>query len=551
MDLQLLTLEQKIGQVLCLGWSETKTEGAACVNAHAREIVQDMGAGAVILMGRNVTNTPEATRDMLAELQALAAVPLFVSVDQEGGVVNRFSPPLHQFPGNMALGAIADVESEGVLSTSAWHAERQAQAQARELRALGVNWNFAPVVDVNNNPDNPIIGVRSYGEDPWRVMELGVAAARGYQNAGILACAKHFPGHGDTGVDSHLALPVVPGARARLDSVELLPFRGLIAAGVGAIMTTHIVFPALDSANPATLSSPVLTGLLRGELGFDGLVITDCLEMNAIANTVGTAQGALQTLQAGADMVLICHTLTTQRQTRQVLLDAVRSGELPLSRLEQAVGRVLAAKRYTGLGQNAAPATPLAPSATDAAMPVYLDSSHGALEQEIARASITFVKHNDTLPLKMEHSDSLLVLSGHSAGQRLATYLQRHNANVECLLWKKLDAPFRARALALAANAQNVLVATVPREAFSEERVNANSQAAFVRELYALCGLRLIVCALREPYDLRHFPAVENYACTYGHRPASLDALADALFGVYTPTGRLPVTIPGAEQEGK
>ncbi len=547
MELQALTLEQKIGQVLCLGWSETQSESVACVNAHAREIVQDMGAGAMILMGRNVTRTPEATRDMLAELQSLSAVPLFVSVDQEGGMVNRFAPPLHQFPGNMALGAIAGVEANGVLSTAARYAERQARAQGRELRAIGVNWNFAPVVDVNNNPDNPIIGVRSYGENAERVLELGVAAARGYQHEGVLACAKHFPGHGDTSVDSHLALPVVPGDRAHLDSVELKPFRGLIAAGVGAIMTTHIVFPALDSANPATLSRPVLTGLLRGELGFDGLVITDCLEMNAVAGTVGTAQGALRALQAGADMALICHTLTTQRQTRQTLLDAARSGELPLARLNEAVGRVLAAKRRVGLEQNAAPIPPSALPASDA-LPVYLDPAHDALEQEIARASITFVKHNDTLPLRMKPADSLLILSGHSAGQRLATHLQRHHANVECLLWKKLDAPFRARALAQAAFAKAVLIATLPREAFSKEQVNANSQAAFVRELYALCGPRLIVCALREPYDLRHFPNVENYVCTYGHRPASLEALANALFGIYTPTGRLPVTIPGAEQ---
>ncbi len=549
MELQSLTLEQKIGQVLCLGWSETKTEGAACVNAHAREIVQDMGAGAVILMGRNVTNTPDATRAMIAELQALSAVPLFVSVDQEGGMVNRFPSPLHQFPGNMALGAIANREPEGAMPSAALYAGRQAQAQGKELRAMGVNWNFAPVVDVNNNSDNPIIGVRSYGENPWHVAEAGVCAAKGSQEEGVLACAKHFPGHGDTSVDSHLALPVIPGDRARLDSVELLPFRFLIAAGVGAIMTTHIVFPALDSAHPATLSRPVLTGLLRDELGFDGLVITDCLEMNAIANTVGTAQGALRALQAGADMALICHTLTIQRQTRQVLLDAAQSGELPLTRLDEAVGRVLAAKRRIGLGQNVRTMLP-SPPASDTT-PAYLNPAHDALEQEIARASITFVKRNDALPLQLKPSESLLVLSGHSAGQRLATHLQRHHANVECLLWKKLDAAFRARALTLAVSAQQVLIATVPHEAFSEEKVNANSQAAFVRELYALCGPRLIVCALREPYDLRHFPGVENYVCTYGYRPASLDALADALFGVYMPTGRLPVTIPGTEQQGK
>src|SRR5205823_4953521 len=217
-----------------------------------------------------------------------------VSVDQEGGMVNRFKAPLHQFSGNMALGAIASADpEEGVELTRA-----QAAAQAKELRAIGVNWNFAPVADVNNNPDNPIIGVRSYGESPELVARLAAAAVQGYQSAGMLACAKHFPGHGDTCVDSHLALPTVHADRPRLDSVELLPFKHLIDRGVGAIMTTHVIFPALDPDHPATLSRAILTDLLRTGLGFDGLLITDCLEMEAIAGTIGTARGAVEALKA-------------------------------------------------------------------------------------------------------------------------------------------------------------------------------------------------------------------------------------------------------------
>ena len=545
MELSSLSLKQKIGQLLCLGWDATGGARADTVNAHAREIVQELGAGAVILMGRNVS-TPAQTRELTAELQSLAQISLFVAVDQEGGMVNRFSPPVHQFPGNMALGAIANREEEGAHTTATRYAERQARAQARELRELGVNWNFAPVVDVNNNPNNPIIGVRSYGENPWLAAEHGVGAVQGYQAEGVLACAKHFPGHGDTAIDSHLALPTITGDRARLEAVELLPFRALIAAGAGAIMTTHILFPALDAERPATLSQAVLAGLLRDEMGFDGLVITDCLEMNAIADTVGTAQGALKAIQAGADMALICHTLKTQREAYRVLLEAAQLGALPIARLDAAVGRVLAAKKRMSIGTEQRQENTGA-----AATPAYLDPAHGALEQEIARASITVVRHNEHFPLRLASTDELLILSGHSAGQRLTTHLQKHHANARCLLWKKMDDAFRAQALEQVAWAGAVIAATLPPEAFSRERVSPQVQAAFVRELHALLGAKLIVVALREPYALRHFPDVENYVCTYGHRPCSLDALADALFGVYKPTGRLPVTIPDVQTTKK
>lgn len=532
-----------MGQVLCLGWDATETESAATFNAHARTLVEELNAGAVILMARNVPN-PDTTRALVAELQARSAVPLFVAVDQEGGRVNRFGPPFHAFPGSMALGAITGSNAK---TSGEAYARKQAQAQARELRSVGVNWNFAPVVDVNCNVDNPIIGVRSFGEDAERVAALGMAMIEGYQQEGVLACAKHFPGHGDTSVDSHLALPTVPGNRERLEAIELKPFRALIQSGVGAIMTTHILFPALDSERPATLSRPVLTGLLRQELGFDGIVITDCLEMHAISEMAGTARGALLALQAGADMALICHTLETQRETFRLLLEAARSGELPLDRLNEAVGRILAGKERIGVSREVSKLDgKLSKYGRDAAdVSAYQDYAHNVLEHEIARAAITVVRHNDALPVKLKQKQPLLLISAHPRALVLSKFVQAHHTNTDFLLLdRKGGADSLTNTLERAATAGLVIVATSPEEAFSHARLNIQEQVELVRELAKRIGAKLVVVALCEPYDLRYFPDVQNYVCGYGHRSCSLEAIADAIFGVYTPTGRLPVTIP-------
>lgn len=370
-EVQGLSLEARIGQTLCLGWTGATPEESRAVSAPARALIEEMRAGSIVLMGRNVS-PPDRMREVLAELLGLSPIPLFIAVDQEGGTVNRFRPPaapFHQFPPPGSVGSISAGPAESPAMPERY-AYLQARAQADELLSVGVNWNFAPVADVNSNPANPVIGARSFGSDPQRVALFVEQAVRGYQEAGLLACAKHFPGHGDTSVDSHLALPTVHGDRARLDAVELPPFRAAIQAGVGAIMTSHILFPDLDAERPATISPAILTELLRNDLGFDGLIITDCLEMRAIADTVGTARGAVEALKAGADVVLICHTLGTQREAVAAITEAVRSGELAEERLNEAVGRVLAAKKR------------FLPAAQPEDDP-WLRESHRALEREI------------------------------------------------------------------------------------------------------------------------------------------------------------------------
>ncbi|MCL6474282.1 MAG: beta-N-acetylhexosaminidase [Firmicutes bacterium] len=519
-----LSLSERIGQVLCFGWQGDSPEEARTVNAHARVLVEEMQVGGVVLLGRNVdSQRPEQIRQTLAELQRRSRIPLFIAIDQEGGMVNRLRAPFHEFPGNMALGA----------TRNAHYAYRQAQAQARELLALGINWNFAPVMDVNNNPDNPIIGVRSYGADPELVAQMGTAAIRGYQETGLLACAKHFPGHGDTSVDSHLALPVIPGDRQRLESVELVPFRAAISAGVGAIMTTHILFPALDAERPATLSRTILTGLLREQLGYHGLVITDCLEMKAIADTVGTARGAVEALKAGADMVLIAHTLEVQRAAVQAIRKAIDSGELPEARLNHAVTRVFTAK------QRFLSALPTAEGEP------WREPAHDALEQEIARASIAVVRSARNKGYRLRKGETLAVISAHHSLPRLAEEIRRYQPDaLVAHLEPALPEEQVQEALQRLASVKQCLFATAPPEPWSDAPIDQAKQAELARALHKRFGERLIVVALREPYDIRRFPEVDNYLCTFGYRPCSLRALADALFGLFTPQGKPPVSLP-------
>lgn len=282
-----MSLAADAGQLFVIGFPGTEPD------SDVESLIRDEGVGGVILFARNLVDPPQVRR-LTAHLQSFSsALPLLIATDQEGGIVLRIGSDGAEatpWPGAMSLGAAASADLT----------RRVGAGIARELRAMGINMNLAPVLDVNVNPSNPVIGVRSFGADPHRVAENGVAYIEGHHEAGVLATAKHFPGHGDTAFDSHLALASVPHAIDRLEAVELIPFRRAIAAGVDAIMTAHVAFPAVepDPATPATLSPAVLTGLLRQRLGFDGLVITDCMEMKAIADHVGTVEGAVRAIAA-------------------------------------------------------------------------------------------------------------------------------------------------------------------------------------------------------------------------------------------------------------
>jgi beta-N-acetylhexosaminidase len=304
------------------------------------------GLASVGLFGRNIA-TPEQLAALTAQLRA-ERDDVLVAIDEEGGDVTRLEVRTgSSFPGNHALGAVDDVELT----------REVAHELGRRLAACGVNFNWAPSADVNSNPGNPVIGVRSFGADPELVGRHTAAYVTGLQSAGVAACTKHFPGHGDTAVDSHHALPRIDVDPTVLGDRELAPFRAAIAAGTRAVMSAHILVPALDPDRPATLSTRILTDLLRGELGYDGLIVTDGMEMQAIAATYGIERGSVLAVAAGADAICVGGGLAddeTVRRLRDALVTAVRSGELPEERLADAAQRVRALARWTADAQSSA-----------------------------------------------------------------------------------------------------------------------------------------------------------------------------------------------------
>jgi beta-N-acetylhexosaminidase len=308
-------------------------EGQAA-SADVRRLIRDFGAGSVILFARNV-DAPEQLAELVRELQAIArdaghALPLLVAVDQEGGRVARLRAPWTLWP---SLRAVGRSESEET-------ARQMGEALALELKACGIGCDFAPVVDVDTNPKNPVIGDRSFGDDPERVGCFGAAMIRGLQEAGVIACAKHFPGHGDTDVDSHLALPTVDHSRSRLEDVELRPFRMAIEAGVATIMTAHVLVRELDDELPATLSPVVIDELLRREMKFQGVIVSDDLEMKAVADRWPYRESARLAAQAGCDLLPVCKSPDAQVEALEGLVRSVESEEIRFKDMEAACGRI-------------------------------------------------------------------------------------------------------------------------------------------------------------------------------------------------------------------
>jgi len=281
---------RQIGQLFILGFDGPEPDD------HLLGLIRDFGIGGVILFSRNI-QTPLQTAKLVRNLQESSGIPLLIGIDQEGGTVSRLPSPFTSFPGNHALGR----------SGSPDLAYAFGQATARELSAVGINLNFAPVLDVNTHPENPVIGSRAFGEEPELVAKLGCAVIQGLQEEGVIACGKHFPGHGDTSLDSHLALPCVTHGKERLWNTEMLPFQRAIKHDLESIMTAHVLYPELDPDLPVTLSPAIIQRILREKLGFNGVVFTDDLEMKAVEDGWGIEASCVLSLKAGADALLICH----------------------------------------------------------------------------------------------------------------------------------------------------------------------------------------------------------------------------------------------------
>ena len=506
-----MTIEEKVGQLIMVGFDGTQANEA--IETHIRERF----VGGVVLFSRNI-ESPQQTAELTNELQRLAGatphqIPLFIGIDQEGGWVIRLKEGATVLPGNMALGATGSTEL----------AERAGEVTAVELAAVGVNLNFAPVMDVNNNPNNPVIDRRSFGESPELVSRLGVAYIHGLQRHGVLATAKHFPGHGDTTVDSHFDLPTVNHDLERIHALELQPFRAAIDADVAAIMTAHIIYPVFDPDRPATLSPTILTDLLRKELGFDGLLITDDMEMKAIDDRYRSGEAAVMAIEAGADIVMVLWTPAKQLETFDALLSAVKSGRIPQARLDQSVERILKSKeaafdrRFVDV---------------DAVRRTVGGEAHQQLAQTIALRAITVVgNRNNLLPLKLEPETSVLILSKSST--LFESFKGHHPNTVDVRIPEKSEVVGILQQLISQAGDADVVIAGIMTD----------EQAALVQQISVATTTPVIVVALGSPYTLRGCPDVSASLAAYDIHEASVSAAVEVIVGAREAQGKLPVQL--------
>ncbi len=520
-----MTLEQKVGQLLLLGF------GGTTIDSTIGSFLDEMQPGGLALFTRNITS-PEQTLKLVQGIRAHdvvvdvarthVTIPPFIAVDQEGGNVVRLKSQAAVLPSAMALGATDDP----VL------AREVGRALGRDLVAWGFNMNLAPVLDVNSNPRNPVIGIRSFGGDAEKVAEIGVGYAGGLRDEGVVAVAKHFPGHGDTDVDSHYGLPVLQHGRARLDAVELRPFARAFAEGLPAIMTAHIALPMIAEGSdvPATVSAKVLTTLLREDLGYDGLVITDGLEMQGIVDRYGAGEAAVRAVVAGADMVMVLWFPEKKREVHNALKDAVVSGRIPPERLQQAVRRVLETKARAGLFSRA-------PVDVKASKKLLAKNDRKAL-RDVARRAITVVKDQaHLLPLK---GNVVVAAAPASFVSAVAAQVQASGslAKTLALSWspsKAQTAKEAARLVALAKDADVVVIG-----------VNDGAHAPLVRAVQkALPEKPIVVVSFGSPYLLGAFPTVSTYVCAFGWRDDSAKAAARVVTGAARAEGHLPVSLAG------
>jgi len=497
---------------------------------------------------------------LVQKLQELAKTPLLFSADLEAGLGMRFDDTTYG-PWDMAIAATGDPSL----------AERRGLATAEESRAIGVTQVFAPVADVNVNPDNPVINVRSFGEDPADVARYVAATVRGLEDGHVLATLKHFPGHGDTAEDSHRSLATVPAGRSRLESVELVPFRAGIAAGAGSVMVAHVSVPALDpstvsalpnaprpvdaigdvvaipsGAVPATVSAPIVTGVLRNELGFKGLVVTDAMRMGGITSYYEPGEAAIRAILAGADQILLSGDTDA---AIKAVVEAVRSGRIPEARLDESVARILEVKKRLGLYDAGVPA--LGKIAT-----VVGTRAHEDLEAEIARRSMTLVREEaGVLPLRKDRKLlSLVVADEPTLNGPAGAFEKEIRARVPGAKTVRLDTrstPDEAKAaIAAAGDADAVLLSLFVRARSGQGRfVIPDAAKAAIPALLA-SGKPVVAVAFGSPYLLRDFPALPTYLAAWGSQDVVQVAAVRALFGEAAIEGRLPITIPGLAKRG-
>ncbi len=538
-----LSLRDKVGQLI-MPWvlGDYAPEGSP---SHERiaDYVEHHKIGGVIMS----VGTPLEVAAKLNDLQRHAEIPLLVGADLETGAGFRMRGAVYM-PGNIELGGATHFPS--LMAVGATGDERLAYEMGRitalEARAVGIHVPFAPVLDVNNNPDNPIINVRSFGGDAGSVARMGIAFIHGVQENGAIATGKHFPGHGDTETDSHAALPVIRHDRERMDSVELRPFKEAIDAGMGAIMTAHISVPSLNGGvrEPSTLSPLVLTRVLRDELGFEGLVFTDAMDMSAIARRHAAGEAAVRAIEAGADVILMPPNV---EQAINGVVEAVRTGRLTEARIDASARRILETKERLNLHHERF--VSLDRVGNVVGIPEHMD-----LADRIAQRSITLLRNRGNLiPLNGTRSANVMSItfrrsSDLLAGRHFTRALRQTYPRLSTMdLDSDADEAAYAQALRRARGRPLVVVSTYSNYAGA---VDARDRLAeFVKDLGRI-GVPHIVISFGNPYLIASFPETQAYMLAWNGSEASQRAAVDALMGGFDIAGRVPTAIPPLFQIG-
>lgn len=524
-----MSLEQKIGQLLLVFVSGRD------LSPSLQRSIDEYHAGGIVLFQDNISDSLQTVTlinaAQTAAISANVGIPLFVAVDQEGGTISRMPPNAALFPSQMALAATGDLDM----------AELMARSHAAQLKALGFNMNLAPVLDVNDNPDNPVIGTRSFGSDPQWAAQLGGRMVKAYKDSNIIAVVKHFPGHGNAAVDSHEALPVVRKSAEEIDAVELAPFKQMVWTGdADAVMTAHVAFPALDDSGlPATLSGKILGGVLRDRLGFRGLIVSDSMSMDAIDRKFTTAQAMVMAFRAGIDLLATGSDIgrfePAARREYQSLLRAIRDEPALQQRLNESVRRILLTKaRYGLLDWTAHDA-----AAADAilAAPEQLTAARA-----VAAKSVTLMRDLDgQLPLK--DNDAVLLIAprerdavGFYDSTVLVDALRACHPKLEVALVDVRPGGREIRAVAARAQKADKTIVAVFNARFYTQ------QAALIRAVN-----RPIVAALRNPYDAFVANNAPAFVATFSDVSVSLEALASVLCGKAQAVGRMPVDLSRAQ----
>jgi beta-N-acetylhexosaminidase len=574
-----MSVDEKIGQMLMpdfRNWQkqgESKATGFTVMNDEVGSIIKKYHLGGVILFAENVVGTEQTARLTDGLQKASSELPLFITIDQEGGIVTRLQTGTN-LPGNMALGA----------ARSEKYAYQTGEIIGKELSSLGINVNFGPAVDVNNNPANPVIGVRSFSSNPELVSKLGIQTIKGLQSQNMAATTKHFPGHGDTSVDSHYGLPLVSHDKERLRSVELVPFQKAIDEGVDMVMTAHVQFPAFDDTTytskkdgqeimvPATLSKKVLTGLLREEMGFEGVIVTDALNMKAIADNFGQEEAVVLALKSGVDIALMpaqVNSLQMEGNLSSVfnaVKKAIDTGDLPIEQVNSSVQRILELKEKRGiLTPNSKPID----EKVENALNVVGNQGHLKKEKKMAEDAVTLLKNEDkTLPFKPKKNDKVLVLAPFAdqveAMTRSIQELKDKKKEIKVTGYAFSGKSFNEDVAAMIEEADYVITGSyvvkndpAVNDGVIDDTVQDSSKwaTAFPRAVMKDAEAKnkeFVLMSLRNPYDAANFKEAKAVLAVYGfkgysngaNRQPNIPAGIKTIFGESKPKGKLPVDIP-------